>query len=75
MSDKSKLFFAFALGAAAGIAIVKLLESEKGEELVEMAKEKFASAAGELKKKLDGMEEDLTEFIKNKTGAATETGS
>ncbi len=63
MNDKLKLFSVFALGVIAGVAIVKLLESEKGKEFVENAKEKVTSAAEEIKEKITKLESELADLI------------
>lgn len=63
MSDKSKLITAFVLGAIAGVGIVKLLETEKGQELVDKAKEKARHKADELKEKIDQLQTELAELL------------
>lgn len=63
MNSTSKLIGAFAIGAMAGVAIAKLLETEQGKEFVENAKEKAASAAGDIKAKIKQLENELAELI------------
>jgi gas vesicle protein len=63
MGDKSKIIGALILGAIAGAAIVKLLETEKGKELVESAKEKAKSTADDIKSKINQLENELAELL------------
>lgn len=63
MSDKTKIIGALVLGAIAGIAIVKLLESEKGKEFVESVKEKAQATADDIKSKIYALENELTELL------------
>ena len=63
MSDKTKIIGALVLGAIAGIAIVKLLESEKGKEFVESVKEKAQTTADDIKAKIYQLENELTELL------------
>lgn len=63
MSDKTKIIGALVLGAIAGIAIVKLLESEKGKEFVESVKEKAQATADDIKAKIYQLENELTELL------------
>ena len=63
MSDKTKIIGALVLGAIAGIAIVKLLESEKGKEFVESVKEKAQATADDIKSKIYQLENELTELL------------
>ena len=63
MSDKTKIIGALVLGAIAGIAIVKLLESEKGKEFVESVKEKAQATADDIKTKIYQLENELTELL------------
>ena len=64
MNDKTKIIGALVLGAIAGVAIVKLLESEKGQELVESAKEKANSTVDDIKTKINQLESELAEMLK-----------
>lgn len=59
MNNTTKLIGAFAIGALAGVAISKLLETEQGKEFVENAKDKAASAAEEIKAKIKQLENEL----------------
>ncbi|MGV2479892.1 UNVERIFIED_CONTAM: YtxH domain-containing protein [Salmonella enterica subsp. enterica serovar Weltevreden] len=59
MNNTTKLIGAFAIGALAGVAIAKLLETEQGKEFVEHAKDKAASAAEEIKAKIKQLENEL----------------
>lgn len=59
MNNTTKLIGAFAIGALAGVAIAKLLETEQGKEFVENAKDKAASAAEEIKAKIKQLENEL----------------
>ncbi len=63
MSEKTKIIGALVLGAIAGVAIVKLLESEKGKEFVESAKEKAKATADDIKSKINQLENELTELL------------
>ena len=63
MNDKTKIMSALVLGAIAGVAIVKLLESDKGKELVESAKEKAQSTADDIKAKIHQLETELSELL------------
>jgi len=63
MSDKTKIIGALVLGAMAGVAIVKLLESEKGKEFVESVKEKAQATADDIKSKIYELENELTELL------------
>lgn len=63
MSDKTKILGALVLGAMAGVAIVKLLESEKGKEFVESVKEKAQATADDIKSKIYELENELTELL------------
>lgn len=55
---------ALVLGAIAGAAIVKLLDTDKGKEFVANAKEKAASATEEIKAKINQLESELAELLK-----------
>lgn len=59
MNNTTKLIGAFAIGAMAGVAIAKLLESEQGKEFVESAKTKAASAADEIRARIKELEHEL----------------
>ena len=63
MNDKTKIIGALVLGAIAGVAIVKLLESEKGQEFVESAKEKAKSTADDIKSKINQLEAELAALL------------
>lgn len=65
MNDKTKIIGAFALGAIAGIALIKLLESEKGQEFIASAKEKALSTADDIKAKIRELESELAELVNN----------
>ena len=67
MSEKSKIIGTLALGALAGIALVKLLESDKGQEFVASTKEKVKSTADDIKTKINQLEAELAELLKNQT--------
>ena len=71
MRDKSKIMgaLALALGAIAGAVIVKLLESDKGKELVDSAKEKAKSTAGDIKSKINQLQNELAELLVKKKDA------
>ncbi len=68
MNNTSKLIGAFAIGALAGVAIAKLLESEQGKEFVENAKEKASSAAEDIKAKIKQLEHELAGLMNNSGG-------
>lgn len=59
MNDKTKIIGALVIGAIAGAAIVKLLETDEGKELVDKAKDKAKSAADEIKSKISALENEL----------------
>lgn len=63
MNNTTKLIGAFAIGAMAGVAIAKLLESEEGKEFVENAKNKAASAAEDIKAKIKQLETELADLM------------
>lgn len=63
MNNTTKLIGAFAIGAMAGIAIAKLLETEQGKEFVENAKDKAASAAEDIKAKIKQLENELADLL------------
>ena len=63
MTTTTKLIGAFALGAIAAIAVIKLLESEGGEELMEKVKEKAHSTAEGIKEKIQQLETELADLI------------
>lgn len=63
MNDKTKIIGALVLGAIAGIAIVKLLESEKGQAFLENVKDKAASTADDIKAKINQLEEELAGLL------------
>lgn len=63
MNDKTKIIGALVLGAIAGVAIVKLLESEKGQELVESVKEKTKSTTDDIKSKITQLEKELADLL------------
>ncbi|MBK6986275.1 MAG: YtxH domain-containing protein [Bacteroidetes bacterium] len=64
MNDKTKIIGALVIGAIAGAAIVKLLETDEGKELVDKAKDKAKSAADEIKTKISQLEGQLAELLK-----------
>ncbi|MDF2450162.1 MAG: hypothetical protein K0R26_2666 [Bacteroidota bacterium] len=64
MSDKGKIMGALVLGAIAGAAIVKLLETEKGKEFVANVKEKAEAATEDIKLKLKQLESELADLLK-----------
>lgn len=66
MNNSSKLLGAFALGAVAAIAVIKLMESEKGKEFVESAKEKANSTAEDIKAKIQQLESELADLLHTK---------
>jgi gas vesicle protein len=63
MNDKTKIIGALVIGAIAGAAIVKLLETEEGKELVDKAKDKAKSAADDIKSKISQLENELAELL------------
>ncbi len=63
MNDKTKILGAIVLGAIAGAAIVKLLETEEGKEFVDKAKDKAKSVADDLKEKINKLESELAELL------------
>lgn len=65
MTDKTKILGAFVIGAIAGIAIKKLLESEKGEELIESAKEKVEKTANDFEAKLELLQKQINDLLTN----------
>lgn len=75
MTDKTKLVGALVLGAIAGIAIVKLLESEKGQAFVESAKEKAKETADDIKTKINQLENELAQLLQQEKDALTNSQS
>jgi gas vesicle protein len=67
MNDKTKIIGALVIGAIAGAAIVKLLETEEGKELVDKAKDKAKSAADDIKSKISQLENELAELLQIET--------
>jgi uncharacterized protein YceH (UPF0502 family) len=65
MNDKTKIIGALALGAIAGIALVKLLESEKGQEFIASAKEKANATANDIKARIAELETELAQLVNN----------
>lgn len=65
MNDKTKIIGALVIGAIAGAAIVKLLETDEGKELVDKAKDKAKSAADEIKSKISALENELALLLDN----------
>ncbi len=63
MNDKSKLFFAFAIGAAVGAAVTALLTTDKGNELVDKAKSKTDELADTIKEKLADLEKEVVGIV------------
>ena len=63
MNEKTKIIGALVIGAVAGAAIVKLLETEEGKELVDNAKDKAKSAADDIKAKISQLENELAELL------------
>ena len=63
MNEKTKIIGALVIGAVAGAAIVKLLETEEGKELVDNAKEKVKSAADDIKAKISELENELAQLL------------
>lgn len=63
MGNKGKIMGALVLGAVIGAAIVKLLETTKGKEFVANAKEKAATAAEDIKAKINQLETELAELL------------
>ena len=64
MNNKTKIIGALVIGAIAGAAIVKLLETDEGKELVDKAKDKAKSVADEIKSKISALEGELAELLK-----------
>ena len=63
MNDKSKIAGALVLGAIAGAAIIKLLETNKGKELVGRVKEKTQTTADDIKTKINQLQNELSELV------------
>lgn len=63
MSDKTKIIGALVLGAIAGAAIIKLLESDKGKAFLENAKEKAKGTADDIIAKISQLENELAELL------------
>lgn len=63
MNDKSKIAGALVLGAIAGAAIIKLLETNKGKELVGSVKEKTQTTADDIKTKINQLQNELSELV------------
>ena len=73
MNNSSKLLGAFALGAVAAIAVIKLMESDKGKEFMESAKEKANSTAEDIKAKIQQLENELADLIHTKGNSPGDT--
>ncbi|MES2132791.1 MAG: MbeB family mobilization protein [Bacteroidota bacterium] len=73
MNNSSKLLGAFALGAVATIAVIKLMESDKGKEFMESAKEKANSTAEDIKAKIQQLENELADLIHAKGNSPGDT--
>lgn len=71
MNNTTKLIGAFAIGALAGVAIAKLLETEQGKEFVENAKDKAASAAEDIKAKIKQLENELANLTNTRDKEAS----
>jgi len=65
MDKKSKLFLAFGAGALVGAGLLALFTTDEGKALVEKAKGKAGDMAGDLKKKFNDLENDLTDFLRD----------
>lgn len=63
MKEKTKIISALVIGAIAGAAIVKLLETEEGKELVDHVKEKVKSGTDDIKEKISQLENELAELL------------
>lgn len=63
MSDKSKIISALVIGAIAGAAIVKLLETDTAKEIVETIKNKTDSATDNIKSKIAKLESELNDLL------------
>lgn len=63
MNDKTKILGALVLGAIAGAAIVKLMETDEGKEFVDKAKNKAKLAADDIKAKINELEGELAELL------------
>ncbi len=63
MSDKTKIIGALVLGAIAGAAIIKLLESDKGKAFLENAKEKAQDTVDDITAKISQLENELAELL------------
>ncbi|MBC7694076.1 MAG: YtxH domain-containing protein [Burkholderiales bacterium] len=72
MGDKTKIMGALVLGAIAGAAIVKLLDTEKGKEFIESAKEKAQSTADNIKARINSLESELAELLNGEKESNTD---
>jgi uncharacterized membrane-anchored protein YhcB (DUF1043 family) len=63
MGEKTKILCALVIGAIAGVAIVKLLESEKGKEFIGNAEEKVKDTANDIEAKINQLENELAELL------------
>lgn len=64
MNNKTNIIGALVISAIAGAAIVKLLQTDEGIELVDKAKDKVKSAADVIKSKISALEGELAELLK-----------
>ena len=63
MDNRSKMFFTFAIGVISGIALLKFLDSKKGEDFIENTKEKSLETINDLKNKIKEMEREVSELV------------
>jgi|GEM_PF-5669209 len=67
MDKKSKLFLAFGAGAVVGAAVAALLTTDKGKAILNEAGSKVDDLAENIKKKINDLEAELAEFLREDT--------
>lgn len=63
MDNKTKIIGAFVLGAVAGIALKKLLESEKGEQVISQTKETFEKTLSDFETTLHALQTEVKNLL------------
>lgn len=63
MDNKTKIIGAFVLGAIAGIALKKLLESDKGEQVISQTKETFEKTLSDFESTLHTLQTEVKSLL------------
>lgn len=61
MSNNSKTFLAFAIGAAIGVAITALLTTDKGKEIIDKTKGSADDMLEKIKSKISDLQNEMTD--------------